>query len=302
MSALTVRLAEQTERPEVLAWLGLHVGAVDPKGFATEVLHLFRRSPEAGHNLFGAWLGNTLVGAAWVTPLPGAVVLVWPPLGAQDAAVAAQLWSQVDAAIQRQNVKLAQIVLPEVDESTAAAMSAHGFVPLTTLKYLQRQLTRVPHCPLEELDLLPVDRQSPVLATLLPRTYEGSQDCPELDGVRTIAEVLEGHAGDPTVNDPHWWLIKKKDGEKGVMLVNADRTAPLWDLVYFGLVPEARGQGLGRQTLGWLLEHAQSRGARILTVAVDARNVVALRLYKGLGFEPFDQRQVWWRRVHVKIE
>lgn len=295
MSALVVRLAEPAERPEALAWLGLHIGAADPSGFAAEALHVLRRDPQSARDLYGAWQGNLLVGAAWVAPLPGAVALVWPPCGTQDPSAAAGLWSCVDAAIRTQHAKLAQIVLPEVDEPTAAAMTAHGFVPLTALVYLRRPLERVPRTPPEGMTLAPVDRQSPALADLLPRTYEGSLDCPELDGLRTVDEVLEGHAGDPTMNEAHWWIIKTTGQDSGVVLVNADRAAPLWDLVYFGLVPAARGRGLGRRVLGWLLEQAQSHGARILSVAVDCRNGVAQRLYEGLGFKRFDHRQVWWR-------
>ena len=66
-----------------------------------------------------------------------------------------------------------------------------------------------------------------------------------------------------------------------------------WDLAYLGVVPEARGRGLGRQLAIKALRAARSGGATQLTLAVDARNFPAWHLYARLGFEAFDNREVY---------
>jgi ribosomal protein S18 acetylase RimI-like enzyme len=51
----------------------------------------------------------------------------------------------------------------------------------------------------------------------------------------------------------------------------------------FGVVPERRGQGLGRRMMAALLENARAAGLRRLTLEVLDENAAALRLYEGAG-------------------
>ena len=55
------------------------------------------------------------------------------------------------------------------------------------------------------------------------------------------------------------------------------------ELVYFGLVPLARGKGLGELLMQHTLHTAVAANARQLTLAVDARNTRALSLYHRHG-------------------
>ncbi len=66
-----------------------------------------------------------------------------------------------------------------------------------------------------------------------------------------------------------------------------------WDISYVGVVPEARRQGVGRELTRKALRDAQAAGAARVTLAVDVRNQPARSLYQSLGFELFDQREVY---------
>ena len=72
----------------------------------------------------------------------------------------------------------------------------------------------------------------------------------------------------------------------------------IWENAYLGIVPEARRHGYGRQLARKAIVEARAAGAAQLTLSVDARNRPAWELYRGLGFESFDQREVYlaiWR-------
>jgi ribosomal protein S18 acetylase RimI-like enzyme len=51
------------------------------------------------------------------------------------------------------------------------------------------------------------------------------------------------------------------------------------------VVPEMRGRGIGRNLLLGLIELARADGRPALSLSVSARNPVAVRLYRSLGFQ-----------------
>jgi mycothiol synthase len=62
-------------------------------------------------------------------------------------------------------------------------------------------------------------------------------------------------------------------------------------VIYLGLTPAARGRGLGRAVLRHALELARAHVPR-LELAVDLRNMPAVRLYQAAGFTARDRRAV----------
>jgi ribosomal protein S18 acetylase RimI-like enzyme len=128
--------------------------------------------------------------------------------------------------------------------------------------------------------------------TLL-HSYEETRDCPELNGVRTLEEIIDGHKAQGIHSPDRWWLALDADRPVGVILVTEIPDWQGWDLSYIGVVPEARRRGIGRALTRKVLSEARRAAATQLTLAVDARNRPAWNLYLGLGFEPFDQREVY---------
>lgn len=64
-----------------------------------------------------------------------------------------------------------------------------------------------------------------------------------------------------------------------------DRSGPALHVVDVALVPEVRGQGLGREALRPFLDEAAHAG-RPVTLTVQRTNMPATKLYSRLGFQP----------------
>ena len=65
------------------------------------------------------------------------------------------------------------------------------------------------------------------------------------------------------------------------------------ELAYVGVVPERRGQGFGEELVIRAMVEAKTTAAPELTLSVDAQNEPALRVYRKLGFEAFEIREVY---------
>src|SRR5205823_11076464 len=96
--------------------------------------------------------------------------------------------------------------------------------------------------------------------TLL-ETYQGTLDCPEVNGVRTIAQIIEGHASQGAHDPGRWWLALAGDRPVGVLLLTELLEWNAWDLSYVGVVPEARRRGVGRELVCKALFEARAAEA-----------------------------------------
>ena len=116
---------------------------------------------------------------------------------------------------------------------------------------------------------------------------------PELEGVRSLDDVIAGHRAAGRF-EPSRWLVGRLPGEPeaaAVVLLSEIPDRDAWEVAYLGLTPAARGRGLGR----YALEHARRMAAphaHRLELAVDRRNAPAVRLYRTSGFRLFDRRSV----------
>ncbi len=78
-----------------------------------------------------------------------------------------------------------------------------------------------------------------------------------------------------------------------------DRSRSRWLIVDIGVLPEARGQGLGSALLKWVQASASGAGAAAVDLHVVVTNFRAERLYRSLGFrnegiaEGYHQLVVW---------
>jgi ribosomal protein S18 acetylase RimI-like enzyme len=171
-----------------------------------------------------------------------------------------------------------------------AATVDSGFRHLARLRFMDGDLPRLVR---EELpippnaSIEPCGRSDPdELAMLLSRTYDRTLDCPGLAGLRRTEDVLAGHRASGQF-DPDLWFMLRVDGRPaGLSLLNPNAEAGCTELVYFGLVPEARGRGLAKMLLRHCLARIDERAPSRIALAVDDRNSPALRLYRRHGFVP----------------
>jgi ribosomal protein S18 acetylase RimI-like enzyme len=116
---------------------------------------------------------------------------------------------------------------------------------------------------------------------------------PELEGVRSLDDIIEGHRSTGRFV-PDRWRLGQVPGEPDmavVLLLSEVPDRDVWEVVYLGLTVSARGHGLGLAAIAHALELARPHVSR-LELAVDIRNLPALRLYQSAGFVSFDRRSV----------
>ncbi len=130
--------------------------------------------------------------------------------------------------------------------------------------------------------------------SVLAQTYLGSLDMPELEGVRSLDDVISGHQAAGRFDPSRWQLgrLPAEPAAQALLLLADQPDRETWEVAYLGLTPSARGRGLGLQTLAHALDLTRPHRDR-LELAVDTRNEPAVKLYRAAGFTPFDRRSVY---------
>jgi ribosomal protein S18 acetylase RimI-like enzyme len=242
----------------------------------------------------GVWIarrGGEIVGVQICAPLAGSACLFWLP-AADDDCTDSLVQAGLDWA-RSIGCKLAQALAYPDELHFTEPLVRCGFRPITRMHQLGHDLEDVA----EEI-LAPLRYQSyrpslhALFAATLERTYEGTLDCPELNGKRSIDEILAGHRGQGTFHPEFWWLAYDGAAPVGVVMLVEAPGDTSWELAYLGIVPESRGRRLGRALSLHALQALRAQPATRLLLAVDERNVPALRLYRSLGFVEFECNDV----------
>lgn len=251
-------------------------GAVDPAGIKV------------------ARTAREIVGAVICAPVPGAGGIVWPAQ-AQDAAVEERLMREALGWLRSRGAKLAQALLADHERALGAGLIRTGFRHVTDLWYMRHALgssaALLAHSPLSCQTY--TECEPPIFHETLLRTYEDTLDCPEVNGVRDITEIIAGHRNQGLHDPDLWWLAWQNDQPVGVVLLTPMPEWDGWDLIYLGVVKEARGRGIGRDLTARAIAAARAAKTRQMTLSVDVRNQPAWNLYRAAGFEAYDQRAVY---------
>jgi ribosomal protein S18 acetylase RimI-like enzyme len=298
MGGWTVAAARPEETGAALSLLFLSADRVELQERVDRTRQLLETGDLLREGLRVVRRGAEVLGAMLATTAPGSVGLVWPPQAQEMAdrtAVEDALVQDTLAWLGGQHVKLCQALLRSEELPLARPLLRNGFSHITSLSYLRHGLeSRPPASSDNSLHYEPYEAATQqAFAQILLRTYEGTLDCPELNGLRTVEEILAGHRAQGRFDPQHWWLVLEEAQPVGVLLINAATDERAWELIYMGLIPPARGRGLGRQILAKALHEAWQARVRKLTLSVDCRNLPALHLYQQAGFEVRDQREVF---------
>jgi ribosomal protein S18 acetylase RimI-like enzyme len=127
--------------------------------------------------------------------------------------------------------------------------------------------------------------------SLIETTYVETRDVPELNGIRSITSTLEGYASILDGSPRSWWVVMHAGQPMGCLLLSP--CGNNCELTYLGFVPEYRGRGLSRRIMEHALVWCRKSGIDKMTLAVDTRNVPAIRLYQAFGFIPTRFVQAW---------
>jgi GNAT superfamily N-acetyltransferase len=205
-----------------------------------------------------------------------------------------------------QNIQLAQALLDPTDGVGRRILEARGFKRMAELIYLHAPIRRPmppPALP-PDLSVSNYSQQShPLFATAIAASYQDSLDCPALNGVRRIEDIIAGHKAGGEFDPSNWFVICQQDpingGNEpiGVLLLSRLPKGDSAELVYLGLSPAARGRGLGDWMMRRAFTTAAAMGVARLSLAVDSINAPALKLYYRFGMARMGSKVAMMRKV-----
>jgi mycothiol synthase len=243
---------------------------------------------------------GTPVGAIAAQVLPGGSGVVLPPFGL-DSAIREALVGSATELFRRTGTILIHCLLGEAEAAQSAPLLGGGFRHVTQIQHMLRHGTSLPDFAQRtssKLKFVPYsDALEAEFADTLQRTYVGTLDLPETTVDRPAAQQLEGYRhGQP--NPPDWWLAVDGPGRPvGVVMLSKLQLAGVWEIAYLGLIPEARGQGLGHE----LIRHAILESGRLghvdFGLSVDVRNVPATKLYHDWMFRMYELQDLYLLRL-----
>jgi ribosomal protein S18 acetylase RimI-like enzyme len=190
-------------------------------------------------------------------------------------------------------VHLAQLLIDPAEMPLRLAYMQTRFTYLAELVYLQREVKKFPSIPPlpPAVELINYSAQTnDLFARTIARSYEQSLDCPGLSGLREMEDVVIGHKGAGDFDPSLWFLLTEHHEPRGVLLLAIATHADALELVYLGLTPEARGKGFGELLMKLALLSVVRHNRSELTLAVDARNAPATKLYFRHGMKRMGSR------------
>lgn len=299
MRAQTViEVANPDERAAALTLVLGAATQASSRSLIEETLAKAERDPSICGQLLVARTEGKLAGAIWSQPQAGGSAHLWPPQIVHGVAVELRQ-DLLRAALDRlaHEVQLVQALLPQNSGDDARLLRGGGFEHISDLLYLVSLRAAFPdNEPLRtKLIFQPYseDLQSQ-LAHIIEQTYEGTRDCPGLNGVRSIDDVLAGYRATGRYDSQNWLIVRSgsaDDAAIGCVLL-AEHAAGTWELIYMGVVPMARGRGLGVELTRHAQWHVGRAGGERLVLAVDAANEPAIAIYAAAGFTAWDRRSV----------
>lgn len=275
---------------EVPAAVALILGGGGPPADEARVAEFLEFASQRGIDLSPlsvARAGGQIVWAALPVVSPGKTMLLLHP-GRQPQAVdvGPVIRSVCDLAASR-GIQLAQALVDPTDATTLTLFTREGFAAMAELLYLHRLVRKaLPPPPLPAgfgWATYSSENHSLFAQTIL-RSYQGSFDCPALNGLRDIEDIMAGHKASGEFDAEYWFLLSEGDAPRAVLLLSKVPRTEGVELVYLGLAPEARGRGLGDLLVRQALWAVRQMNLSLVSLAVDSQNAPALRLYHRHGF------------------
>lgn len=277
-----------------------------------ELWRVIERTSTATPPTLGATSGGETVGAAWGQVRPGGAALVWPPQWriAGDPtptatpfspALSIELLARLTEALAARGCTLAQSLLISADSAEAEALRGAGFQHLAELTYLVGETLDVGLRPVDagpsgerELDFESFEPHERMrMADVVERSYVDTLDCPALNGLRTGLEMLDEYEVAGRGGASLWRFVKQAGRDVGCLILAEHAEQDQVELVYMGLVPEARGRSWGALVARESLRIAASLGRARVVLAVDGANSPAVKAYERVGFLPWEQRSAF---------
>lgn len=236
--------------------------------------------------LWIATVNEQLIWSTLPVTSPGRTMLLFVPgdySSPLQALAAKTLIQRIVSEYAVQNIDLAQILLDPGDQRMIDLCAAASFTRMAELIYLQINMPSganpFPVLPANCRLVNYSSQTHSLFADAISRSYAQSLDCPALAGLREIEDIIIGHKAAGVFDPNYWFALIEDDRPIGVTLLSPLPANQSMELVYLGLIPEARGKKFGDLLMRLTLAlTARSRYPR-LNFAVDSLNSPALKLY-----------------------
>lgn len=237
-----------------------------------------------------------VVGSCLWVPAPGRTAALFAPNlqqypGMAQATQACVAGALADAA--EAEVCLVQAMLDPSDQVGERTFAAAGLARMATLLYMERRtpLLAPSYTVPPGVELVPYRADlAAEFEAAVSASYENTRDCPALSGLRDVRDVIRGHMAVGTFHAELWTLVRIDGAAAGCLLLAEVPQRSALEVAYLGLVPAARGRGLGRLLMQRTLGTAVRRGVVLVSLAVDEGNEPALKLYRRFGLSTVARR------------
>jgi len=248
---------------------------------------------------------GALTGAVLAYEAPGRLATLHPaqtiPGMARGVAseIAAALLNRAEQHMKACQAEMLQAIVPGAHAADALLLAAANYQPVARLLLMAAPAACFPPSPPE----LPFtfEQYSPARYTRFEQavdaTYQGSMDCPAVDGARQTADVLDGYRSAGAFRESWWLLVRRRGADAGVVLVTDFPEHQNSELAYMGVSPYYRGRGWGLLLTRYALWLAGQQGRQQMVLAVDEKNQPALDLYTRAGFAVWSDRDVYMKQV-----
>jgi ribosomal protein S18 acetylase RimI-like enzyme len=236
---------------------------------------------------------NSVIGYALVLINHGATATVFLPEKFSDESlssfqtVSTNLLKHFISQIDTLDLAIIQAMTSDPDKDSIKPFFSAGFTKLCDLQIMESDGRNIPPSVLiPDTEWVSYSEKNETsFATMIIQTYEETKDCPAINGLRTADEILSGHRYCGIFQPTAWWILRYKHENAGIVLMNSTEEDPLrLELVYMGLMPWARGKGLGKSLLSHGFDLAKKLNKKIIRLAVDNANTPAIELYRKFGF------------------
>lgn len=300
---LTVVPAAGELQPAALTLLYCRLPRGERERQLAHLLESVQRADFDLDNLLIALRDGNPVGALLAVVRPGRMAFLWPPVlhpGESGTLAAEELLRTAAGRLDAAGVVVTQCLLEKDDAVGREVLNASGFPYSTDILLLSRPVDDLEDLPAaldESLTIRAYDLSShDEFKAVIERTYIDTLDCPGLSSCRSAEDALTSYRAASNFDGALWQLGCIDGKGVGVLLEQEHRERLAREIVYLGIVPEARRKGLGRALLVRSLNAANAAGIESCEVAVDSENRYALNLYRALGFE--EQRRF---AVHLRL-
>ncbi|MEW4562629.1 GNAT family N-acetyltransferase [Bremerella sp. JC770] len=299
--------SHDSDHPEIAAASPDHYGAAlwmatggrsrhAHRGRVTALLAAEKQGKISFDGLMTATRGNRVVSSIWCLSQPGRIGAIWGPgiLADEADSTAHLLIRQAIQFAKQRDCHLLQSLVGQENRAAGNLLVSSGFQSITLLSHLEAVAEDVQaEPPRSDLKFRRCqDFRSEAFRTLVSQTYDSSLDCPELDGMRDVEDVLAGYYATSHQSTYNWYTLENDNEMMGVIITAHHSETQQLELIYFGLTPRFRKLGLGSEMIRFVLQLAQFLGCRSTITGVDQRNTPAMALYRHFGFEQFDSKEL----------